>query len=57
MITPRWPMTLGKKIPFMRLNQFTLDFARPFSYTYEGLLLGLREAGSGVTEVVGRRSL
>jgi hypothetical protein len=38
MIAPHPAMSLGRKLLFTRPNQFTLDFARAFSYTYEVLL-------------------
>jgi hypothetical protein len=49
MIAPRPTMSIGRKLLFTRSNQFTLDFARAFSYTYEVLLPCLGGYGGGVS--------
>ena len=42
-------MLLGRKLLVTRSNQFTLDFARPFSYTYEVVLPCLGGYGGRVS--------
>ena len=49
MIAPHPTMSIGRKLLFTRSNQFTLDFARAFSYTYEVLLPCLGGYGGRVS--------
>ena len=49
MIAPHPTMSIGRKLPFTRSNQFTLDFVSPISYTYEILRPCLGGYGGGVS--------